>query len=123
MDYPISVYGATGALIGEKAIICGGASPHTDECYAITATNAQLLTRMTNKRYYAASAKITSTSFIVTGGYDGANILSSSEIIDSDGSVTPGPELPLPLYQHSMININDTFMLIIGGAAGGHNSH
>jgi hypothetical protein len=86
-----------------------------------TTTNAQLLTRMTNKRGYAASAKITSTSFIVTGGRDeGNNVLSSSEIIDSYGSVTPGPELPLPLYQHSMININDTLMLIIGGFSSGN---
>ena len=96
MDYPINVLGATGALIGEKAIICGG-DPYTDECHVITATNAQLLSKMTNKRSKAASAKITSTSFIVTGGHDGANILSSTEIINSDGSVTPGPELPLPL--------------------------
>ena len=90
-DYPalLGVYGATGGLIGGKAIICGGSYPRTDKCHVLTKTESKFLTKMSSKRNGARSI-IYDDYIFITGGYDGDNELSSTEKIKSDGTVIPG---------------------------------
>ena len=68
-DYPISVYGATGGLLGTSPIICGGCCPITDKCYVINKKKAKLVGKMSTKRNHAASVTINDTLLWVTGGY------------------------------------------------------
>lgn len=35
LQYPIKVSGATGGLIGTKAVICGGRFPYTNACHVL----------------------------------------------------------------------------------------
>ena len=56
----------------------------------------------------------------VFGGYDGLDhysisTLKTSEIINVDGEVRDGPDLPIALLQHAMSKINDTVSLLSGG--------
>ena len=55
---------------------------------------------------------------IVTGGTINGRIFSSTEIFDVKSLIwTAGPELPVPLYKHSMVTFDDK-VYVIGGEAG-----
>ena len=118
VDYPIEVQGATGGLLGTIPIICGG-YPATDECYKITAKEVVLVVKMTTKRAGAASVTINSTSLWITGGLNGNNVLSSSEFVQMEGTM-PGPELPIAVYYHAMINTRNDLTMVIGGKTTGN---
>ena len=84
-DFPISAEGASGGLIGDTVIICGGWDDsyvdgygYVDECYSLTSEKAMLVTHMSVGRGYAASIVINDNTLWVTGGYD----------YDSGGSVS-----------------------------------
>ena len=58
------------------------------------------------------------TKLWISGGRDDdRNYLSSSEFIYLNGTREEGPELPKALWKHVMININDTFTMIVGGSS------
>ena len=114
IDYPIGVTGASGGLLGETSIICGGGHPYTDKCYEVKADKIEPFAAMTNTRYYAASVEINSITLWISGGFDGYTILSSSEFIQMNGS-TQGPQLPRALYRHAMVNMKNESTMVIGG--------
>ena len=107
VDYPIPVYGATGGLLGSNPVVCGG-WPYTDECYKISAKKADLVVKMTTKRGNVASVTINGTLLWITGGADASNnYLSSTEFIHLEDGTMPGPDLPIAVYGHAMINIRN----------------
>ena len=53
--------------------------------------------------------------FLLIGGYPD---LDTSEILHSDGTVSPGKTLPTPVYGHCMVTINDGRIMILGGSDG-----
>ena len=59
------------------------------------------------------------TSLWISGGIMDNNVYESSEfiIIGEDGNITTskGPDLPIPLFKHAMVSINNTLSMIIGG--------
>ena len=113
-DFPIGVYGATGGLIGDTVIICGGyAGGYVDECYSLTSEKATLVTHMSVGRYYAASIVINDNTLWVTGGY-GSGRLASTEYVNLTGSML-GPDMPMALSSHAMVAINSTCSMVIGG--------
>jgi len=116
-DYPLEVEGATGGLIGGKAIICGGGYPKTDKCHVLTDSESKFLTTMSTKRY-GANSIIYDDYIFITGGY-GDNYLNSTEKIKSDGTVIPGPQMPMPLRYHAMTTINKTYSMVFGGESSG----
>ena len=73
---------------------------------------------MSEKRMGAASIVLNQTTLWITGG-DNSDLasnffLASSEFLTLSGTM-PGPELPLPLYAHCMVAINNTFSMVVGG--------
>ena len=120
-DFPISVNRATGGLIGDTVIICGGfagAGDDVDECYSLTSEKATLVTYMSVGRWYAASIVINDDTLWVTGGYaggyDDGGILASSEYVRMSGTMS-GSDLPIALARHVMVAINNTCTMVIGG--------
>ena len=70
-DFPIGVDGATGGLIGDTVIICGGFDTwYVDECYSLTSEKATLVTHMSVGRQFAASIVLNDNTLWVTGGYN-----------------------------------------------------
>ena len=69
-DFPNVVQFATGGLIGNTVIICGGTDAYTifDECYSLTSEEATLVTQMSVGRYFAASIVLNESTLWVTGG-------------------------------------------------------
>ena len=113
-DFPIGVYGATGGLIGDTVIICGGyAGGYVDECYSLTSEKATLVTHMSVGRYLAASIVLNDNTLWVTGGSDGGS-LASTEYVRMTGTM-PGPDLPMALDGHAMVAINSAYSMVIGG--------
>ena len=122
-DFPISVQqGATGGLIENTVIICGGSvSSHDsfDECYSITSEKAALVTHMSVGRQFAASIVINDNTLWVTGGIDYATMgngwdLASTEYVKMTGTML-GPDLPMALSDHAIVAINSTCSMVIGG--------
>ena len=116
-NIPISVYGATGGLIGDTVIICGGRGGlddvYLDECYSLTSEKAELVTHMSIGRVYAASVVLNDNKLWVTGGK-----IASTEYVTATGTM-PGPDLPTTLTHHAMVAINSTCSMVIGGFTGG----
>ena len=112
-DFPISVWGATGGLIGDTVIICGGydGDGFVDECYSLTSEKATLVTHMSVGRYHAASTVINDNTLWVTGGYGST---ASTEYVSVTGTML-GPDLPMALEFHAMVAINSTCSMVIGG--------
>ena len=69
-DFPISVYEATGGLIGNTVMICGGHSENFDEsqCYSLTSEKITPVTHMSVGRMRAASIVLNDNTLWVTGG-------------------------------------------------------
>ena len=111
-DYPLEVYEAAGTHWKDgKLSICGG-FPYTNECYTLdngewkpTSQNLQI------ERYDHAASNIGNNIWI-TGGHDGSQILSSSEIMHPDGKITPGPDLPQARSSHCQISHGQTTFII-----------
>ena len=88
-EFPKDVDSATGGVIKETVVICGGGIPGEsyDECYSMNGKAATLITHMTAKRQYAASLVINGASLWITGGLSSdTGILASSEFITLEGS-------------------------------------
>ena len=119
-DLPIGITGATGGLIGNTALICGGwhDSPSVDECYSLTSEKATLVTHMSVGRVYAASIVINDNILWVTGGY-GGGYLASTEYVTVTGTMI-GPVLPMAIQYHAMVAINSTCSMVIGGYSNGY---
>ena len=119
-DFPIGVHGATGGLIENTVMICGGDDNgfglnYVDECYSLTSEKATLVTHMSVGRQYAASIVLNDKTLWVTGGYNyPLGDLSSTDYVTMTGTM-PGPDLPTALSKHAMIAINSTCSIVIGG--------
>ena len=118
-DHSMDLYGATGGLIGNTVLICGGYGrfnslhKYVDGCYSMTSQKVTLVTHMSVKRFYAASIVLNDNTLWVAGGkYRG--IYKSTEYVTISGTL-PGPDLPFPLYHHAMVAINSTCSMVIGG--------
>ena len=114
--FPIGVKGATGGLIGDSVIICGGwnGGYYVDECYSLTSEKATLVTHMSVARMYAASIIINDHTLWVTGGYTESAFTASTEFVTMTGTIL-GPDLPIALEKHAMVAINSTCSIVIGG--------
>ena len=135
-NYPIPIVSASGGLLETNVIICGGVLKDTgnneidgfptNNCYLLNSyqKKPKFLTNMISERYDAASAVIDGTYLWISGGlgciwskdWSCINIiLSSSEFINLDGPIE-GPELPIQLYGHRMINKENSLTIVIGGS-------
>ena len=111
-DFPIGVVGATGGVIANTVMICGGlGTSYVDECYSLTSEKRTLVTHMSVGRSGAASIVRNDKTLWVTGGYGGG---ASTEYVTMTGTM-PGPDLPMALSSHAMVAINRTCSLVIGG--------
>ena len=118
VDFPMNgVNGATGGLIGNSVIICGGWDDGSSiyECYNLNSETATLVTYMSVGRWYAASIVINDNILWVTGGLaQNLGYLATTEYVTVTGTIL-GPDLPMTLADHAMVAINSTYSMVIGG--------
>jgi len=114
-DYPMLMSYGTAQNIGNQFIVSCGENP----CYLFDMSTkewkeyAQLAEE---NRGGAASVLINDHEMWITGGYDGARALETTEIIDTNAqSVRRGPDLPEPMLWHCAIKINSTHVFTANG--------
>jgi hypothetical protein len=119
-DYPIDlVKSSVGCLVNHITLICGGSytKPDTvrlDDCFAITGDAVEANVSLSESRYNAASVVLNGDTLWVTGGLIGSIIVQSTEFVQLNGT-KPGPDLPQGVSYHSLVSLNDTTVLLIGG--------
>ena len=122
-NFPISVFGATGGLIGDTVIICGGEdsdSNYVDECHSLTSEKTTPVTHMSVNRTGAASIVINDNTLWVTGDLklfsnDVYYTISNSTEYVTLTETMLGPDLPMALGGHALVAINSTCSMVIGG--------
>ena len=102
----LDTYGAVGSNIGSFAVICGGMewdglvhlSSSLNQCHKLVAGEWHQFSNMTSRREFAAGMVI-GNSLMIFGGFDngGSGYLQSTEIINENGPVSQGPDMPLAL--------------------------
>ena len=120
-DHPRKIHGAIGGFLNKDFVTCGGLDSvegYTDKCYML-GSEVPFATMM-RKRWTAVSIVLSSTvledeKIWILGGYDGDSGLASTEYIFSDGRNEEGPPLPIALYGHAMVKINETTSFLVGG--------
>ena len=116
LDFWNSVFSATGGLLnGDLPIICGGIQGKST-CHGIG--NPSLMTSLKEERSFSASVLLENDSELwITGGYNNDIPSDTTEIVfsilDSIFSI-PGPKLPIPLYGHCLVKINEESFMVIG---------
>ena len=119
-NFPIEVRGAVGGFLSQShPLVCGGygADSYKDQCYLI-GDNDPVAVTMTEKRAYAASVVWANSFLFITGGRNDNGYLRSSEYVWNNGTANPGEGMPLPIRMHSMVAINDSTIMVIGGYNG-----
>ena len=104
-------------------LICGGVNFYqittftSNECFILDNYSSKLFATMSEKRAFAASLITNDNNLWITGGlnYDTDEHVSSTEYILKNGESVKGPELPLAVSDHTVIGINSTFSMVIGG--------
>ena len=132
-NFPMAITGAIGANLASMPIICGGKLKgyinsdininvdSSDKCFKYVEGGWQSFVTMMDRRHSAAGI-VYNNAFHIFGGYDNypnsyeSTRLQSSEIINEDGSITEGPQLPIAISNHAIASINSTVSIITTGS-------
>ena len=111
-----NIYGATGGILQNKIVLCGGHDNEdnvSNQIKIIGLPNYD--SKMTVPRMHARSIVLNKSQIWVTGGE--LDNRKSTEIISLNEPPVPGPDLPFRAFDHSMILVNPTTIYLIGGIA------
>ena len=115
--YPLKIDGAAGVtLINGDPLICGGGFPLTEKCYQLVNNQWQDAPRLPSARWGLAMATTDETTFI-SGGYGGGYLNDFHQL--KDGSWHSLSSLPIRVYHHCLVALNETHLLNIGGYSSG----
>ena len=120
--YPNNLAWASGGLIENKMIICGGIYINGDDplnisCYSFGLKHQwQLHSKQTDKVVSSGAAIPLLNGLWITGGVNWwtNDILESTQTVLSDGTRLDGIKLPSPIYYHCGVKHNDIAILIGG---------
>ncbi|TRY63029.1 hypothetical protein TCAL_04285 [Tigriopus californicus] len=132
-DFPLTLKGAGGALLGGIPTVCGGYSSATNEfqniCYQFNQAGNEWVefAVMELTRYAPYVIALSDNELWITGGtsFDGETdqvdglvpgYTKTTEILSADGTVRRGPDLPEPSHSHCMA-LMDGQIYLIGGEA------
>jgi len=104
-----------GRSTSDGVLMCGGYTNIgiTSSCYLLTSSGYQEMPGLINKRTDAASV-VTPLGLWVTGGYDGDQVLDTTEIW-SNNQCRPHVRLPERLSGQCLTTLNQTHVLLTGG--------
>ena len=125
---PSERIGAVGAMFGNAPILCGGDNESLnnslDTCISYQESEWSQSYSMIQKRSYAASVQVNSSTFWILGGYyfDGSNVYTDSTefVIQGQSNGVPGPKLPYNLLAMCAVKLSENEIFVIGGYAGGY---
>ena len=113
-DFPAAVFAAIGGTgFKENPIICGGI-PASNGCYSLENNEWVSSDSMNSVRFYGAADQLQDGKLLVTGGV-GLEVLNSAEILTENGWESNIPSLAVTIYDHCLVTINSTTVMVIGG--------
>jgi len=116
-DFPMA-NDAVGAYLGSSPVICGGndGSVSLNQCHQLRSGIWRPFATLDQRRWGAAGI-VHANTFIIFGGYDTtwSRKLSTTEIVTEEGRVTPGPEMPVAVYRHSIASLDEKTWILTGG--------
>ena len=112
-EYPLEISTAAGSNWKDgKFSICGGAKYPNEysQCYLMENGKWKLSGNLQTARRHHGASNI-GNSIWITGGFNGRK-LASTEIIHSDGKITPGPDLPEARWYHCQLSYEQSTFII-----------
>ena len=104
---PISEYrGAHSGLVNNNLVVCD-----LRGCEYLCAGKWRPFPNMTSLRTGGASSG-SSSGWFVTGGYNDAKVLNTTEVYTSENGWQVGPDLPTTLYGHCQLTVGETVYII-----------
>ena len=130
-DHPIEVNMASGGLLNDRVpLICGGFEGvnRLIVCYIAGSANRDPVVKRLTPRSSSAAVTLNSHQLWITGGMDDSRskYLKSTEIVDDRTSFPPvvkGPDLPVPMAGHCIVQLNQSTILFMGGAPNFKKTH
>ena len=115
--FPVGLFGAVGANLGGTPVVCGGRflTGYLEKCFRLTNSVWEEYASMKEKRAHAVAVMHNDKLHVFGGTPNGSSRLQTTEIINVDGEVSDGPDLPTAVYYHAMTKINDSVSLLSGG--------
>ena len=123
-EYPTNIASATGQLMDDKIVICGGtprAGISTNRCYQLKHGNDsfQLVYSMKMERWHCDSILLQG-NMLVTGGENTHYQKSDTgeyinQQLGNNSAPKPDIHLPEPIMGHSLIKINESTLFLVGG--------
>ena len=113
-QYPLKIDSAAGASLPDNTIvICGGQDDvERSECYKLTKGQWKFFGQLHTARHGHGGSPL-GNSIWFTGGYNiYTGSLKTTEILNSDGTVTFGPNLPNGREYHCQATHEDTILII-----------
>ena len=119
-NFPYEAFSATGGLIGQTPVICGGSRWNNgvpdsyDQCFTLGPNGYEETFALKHPRLMYATVPWNSTHLWLTGT-DVNGVAEETEFLDLEHGITEGPTLPKRLSGHCMVKINDEKFMMIGG--------
>eukprot|EP00095_Tigriopus_kingsejongensis_P009905 maker-scaffold470_size172058-snap-gene-0.38 protein:Tk09905 transcript:maker-scaffold470_size172058-snap-gene-0.38-mRNA-1 annotation:"hypothetical protein" len=122
-DYPLSMEGASGGLVGGKVTVCGGrlTTEVLDKCFALDPKTQEWTTMPspTVPRAYAGSTFVPNYGWWIIGGVENLELnqmATSTEVFDPQtGLWNSGPDLPEGMSAFCTVQIDKDRTFIAGG--------
>ena len=122
-QFPTNAHGATGGLVGNTPLICGGriGSNYHESCYPVKEDGAWKLeasSLITARLGAATGSVIINNKLVLAGGYNG-NYLATIEVVaPNEESETLPISLPVGMYGSCIVPWDTNTFMIIGGWVG-----
>ena len=125
-QYPISVLGAAGGLVGDTFLICGGYNYNSSgiqkSCYSLKEDGDWKLESSSDlnvARYYAANGDvIVNNQLVIAGGFNGSRLDTIEVVAPNTKSKTLSVRLPVAIVGSCIVPWDTDTFLIIGGYSG-----
>ena len=113
-DLPEPKDGVTGGLLGDIPLVIGG---YQDDEVLQIGKDAIIpfASHLNAMRWYAATTQKNQSLWVTGGQEDGQNKLKSTELIQRDGTIIAGPDLPVAAEFHAIVDQHDDTYMLIGG--------
>ena len=124
--FPINLYGATGGLVLQKPMVCGGSTIDIQDkskaCFTLQENGEwkEESVVLDEARSFAATGSVIMNDKLVLAGGRGLGYgtsFSSIELVALNRSTTLPMELPIKLYGSCIVKWDENSFLIIGGYA------
>jgi len=119
-QFPTKVDGATGGLVGDTPLICGG-SNFEKSCYSLKEDGDwKLDSNLNTARIFAANGKvIMSNKLVIAGGLNGNDLDTIEVVAPNTRSETLPIRLPDAIRDSCIVPWDTNTFMIIGGDSGG----